>query len=95
MATISCGSSLHLVKEARAQRSFQEARELGAERYAPFEFYAAETRLMEAKRQAAHAEYGTAAQLSDAAERYSQNAIRIAKQARGNGGVARRGATPE
>lgn len=82
LSSSSCGSSLHLIKEQRAQRAFQEARELGAEEYAPYEFYAAQTRISEAKRQAAAAEYGTAAQLSQEASVFAEQAIAISKNAR-------------
>ena len=77
-----CGSAVHLVKERRAQRHFEEARELGAEQFAPYEYYSAKVRIAEAKRQAAYAEYGTAGRLSDEAAEFSLEAVQIAKKAR-------------
>lgn len=77
-----CGNSLYLVQVSRAERVFQEAKELGAERHAPYEYYSAKVRLEEAKRQAAEAEYGNAADLSDEATDFSSKAIAIAKKAK-------------
>ncbi len=77
-----CGNSLYLVQVSRAERNFQEAKELGAERYAPYEYYSAKVRLEEAKRQAAEAEYGNASDLSDEATEFSSKAIVISKKAK-------------
>ncbi len=77
-----CGNTLYLVQVNRAEEAFEEARELGAEQYSPYEYYAAQARLEEAKIQAAQAEYGNASDLSDEATEYAEKAIVNAKKSR-------------
>ena len=77
-----CGNTLYLVQVNRAEEAFEEARELGAEQYSPYEYYAALARLKEAKVQAAQAEYGNASDLSDEATEYAEKAIVNAKKSR-------------
>ncbi len=74
-----------------AERSFEEARELGAEQLSPYEYYAAEARLKEAKVQAAEAEYGNASALSDEAAELANKAIRNTKASRESRGEPTRG----
>lgn len=85
-----CGNTLYLVKVNEAEEDLQEAQEIGAEQYAPYEYYSAETRLKEAKKQAAQAEYGNASQLSNEASLYALSAIKKSKQIRES-----RGAPPQ
>lgn len=80
--SVGCGNTLYLVEVNNAEEDLQEAKELGAERYAPYEYYAAEARLDEAKEQAAQAEYGNASQLSDEASILAESAIVKSKKAR-------------
>lgn len=80
--TTGCGNTLYLVQVSQAEEAFEEARELGAEQYSPYEYYAAEVRLKEAKMQAAQAEYGNASDLSDEATGYAEKAIVNAKKSR-------------
>lgn len=71
-----------MVQVSQAEEAFEEARELGAEQYSPYEYYAAEARLEEAKVQAAQAEYGNASDLSDEATDYAEKAIVNSKKSR-------------
>jgi hypothetical protein len=82
LATSGCGNSVYLVRVAQAEKSFEEAKELGAEQSAPYEYYSAEVRIAEAQRQAAQAEYGNAAHLSREARGYSILAIEKAKKSK-------------
>lgn len=79
---IGCGNTLYLVRVSEAEEEFQEAHELGAEKHAPYEYYAAKERLKEAKVQAAHAEYGNASTLSLEATDYARDASEKTKIAR-------------
>jgi len=72
----------------QAEQAFEEARELGAEQYFPYEFYSAEARLKEAKVQAAQAEYGNASDLSHEAREFAHRAIIKAKKGRNLSGAA-------
>ena len=76
---VGCGNTLYAIKIGRASGSFEEARTLGAEHRAPYEYYAAKVRLDEARRQAAKAEYGDATELADEADEFSRQAIRKMK----------------
>jgi len=80
-----CGNTLYLVQVNRAERHFQEAQELGAEKHAPYEYYSAQARINEAHRQAAQAEYGPASDLSDEAYDYAIKAINLCKTKRKSG----------
>ncbi len=77
-----CGNTLYLVKVNQAEKDFREAQELGAEQHAPYEYYSAKARLQEAKVQAAQAEYGPAAELSDEADDFAIKAVNVAKTKR-------------
>ncbi len=82
IALSGCGNTLYLVQVSQAEEAFEEAKELGAEKVAPYEFYGAEARLKEAREQAAHAEYGNAAKLSDEATALANRAVLLTKNSR-------------
>lgn len=75
-----CGNSVYLLRVSQAEEAFEEAKSLGAEESAPYEYYSAKLRIEEAKRQAAQAEYGNAAHLSREARGYSVLAIERTKK---------------
>jgi hypothetical protein len=75
-----CGNSVYLVRVSQAEEAFEEAKSLGAEESAPYEYYSAKLRIEEARRQAAQAEYGNAAHLSREARGYSVLAIERTKK---------------
>ncbi len=77
-----CGNTVYLVEVRRAEQHFREAKELGAEEHAPYEYYSAKARIEEAHVQAAHAEYGPASHLSHEANQFAIQAIDAAKKAR-------------
>jgi hypothetical protein len=76
-----CGHILTTVQASSAQNRFDEARELGAEEHAPYEFYLAREHLEKAKSEAAEADYEDAARLSSAAEQYATRAIELTRAA--------------
>lgn len=76
-----CGHTLYAIEVNAASSKFEEARELGAEQYAPYEFYMAKEHLEKARTEAAEADYGDAADLSQAAEEYAEKAVTLARQA--------------
>jgi hypothetical protein len=84
-ALVGCGNGLYALRINSASGRFEEARTIGAEQEAPYEYYAAEVRLEEARRQAARAEYGTAANLAHEAERYAAKAITKTRNAKAGG----------
>lgn len=82
LGAVGCGSTVYLVEVRHAERHFEEARELGAEAHAPYEYYSAKVRIDQAKRQAAIAEYGAAAKLSERADDFALQAIQKTKKSR-------------
>jgi len=82
---VGCGNGLYALRINAASGRFEEARTMGAEQVAPYEYYSAEARLEEARRQAARAEYGNAASLAQEAERYAAKAITKTRNAKAGG----------
>lgn len=76
-----CGHTVYAIQVNAASSKFEEARELGAEQYAPYEYYMAKEHLQKARTEAAEADYGDAADLSETAEEYADKAITLARQA--------------
>jgi hypothetical protein len=79
--TTGCGHTLYAIGVNAASSKFEEARELGAEQYAPYEYYMAKEHLEKARSEAAEADYGDAADLSQTAEEYAEKAITLSRQA--------------
>jgi hypothetical protein len=76
-----CGNVLYAVESSSAAKRLEEARELGAEEYAAYEYYMAREHLEKAKLEAAEADYGDATRLSGAAEKYASKAIELTREA--------------
>lgn len=87
IACTGCGSTLYSIHASTAQQRLAEAKELGAEDLAPYEFHAAHAHLEKAETEAAEADFGDAITLAEQSAEYSARAIELSR-------VARRGATP-
>src|SRR5262245_19423931 len=70
-----CGGVYYAVSINAAQARLEQAREMGAESTAPYEYYYAKEHLREAQLQASEASYGDAASYAETAETYAQKAI--------------------
>lgn len=70
-----CGSVFYTVSINAAQTKLEQAREMGAETKAPFEYYYAREHLRQAQVEAAEASYSDAASMAETAETYAQKAI--------------------
>ena len=81
MSAAGCGHAVYVIEVNAASSKFEEARELGAEQYAPYEYYMAKEHLEKARTEAAEADYGDASDLSGTAEEYADKAITLARQA--------------
>ncbi len=77
----SCGNTLYAVQANSASGKLEEARELGAEELAPYEYYYAKEHLQKAQSEAAEADYSDAVDLAATSEEYSEKAIRLAREA--------------
>ncbi|MBX3230826.1 MAG: DUF4398 domain-containing protein [Labilithrix sp.] len=70
-----CGSVYYAINVNAAEAKLEQAREMGAEKAAPYEYYYAKEHLHEARVHASEASYGDAANLAETAETYAQKAI--------------------
>lgn len=72
---IGCGGMYYTVSINAAQTRLEQAREMGAETKAPFEYYYAREHFRQAQVEAAEASYSDAASMAETAETYAQKAI--------------------
>jgi hypothetical protein len=77
-----CGSVYYNVTANAAEARLEQARQMGAENVAPYEYYYAREHLQQAKVEAAEASYGDAAEYAETAERYAQKAIDLVQRQR-------------
>ena len=75
LALSGCGSVYYTVSVNAAQTRLEQARQMGAESKAPFEYYYAREHLRQAQVEAAEASYSDAASYAETAETYAQRAI--------------------
>ena len=81
-----CGNTLYAIQANAASSKLEEAKELGAEKFAPYEYYFAKAHLDKAQTEAAEADYGDAANLAETAEEFADKAIRLSRDAHRRGG---------
>lgn len=75
-----CGGVHYAVVVTGASGRLAEAREMGAEQSAPFEYYYAKAHLEQAQVEAASASYSDAAKFAETADEYALKAIEATKQ---------------
>lgn len=76
-----CGGFFYALEASAASSRIEEAQALGAEKYAPYEYYYAYEHLWKAMEEASSADYGDALDFADAAEKSANKAILLSKQA--------------
>ncbi|HEX7602326.1 MAG TPA: DUF4398 domain-containing protein [Polyangiaceae bacterium] len=81
LGTTGCGGALYAITASSASSKLETARALGAERYAPYEYWYANEHLWKAMEEASSAEYGDALNLADTAEEYADKAVTLSRQA--------------
>ena len=81
-----CGGFFYALEASAASSRIEEAQALGAEKYAPYEYYYAYEHLWKAMEEASSADYGDALDFADAAEKSANKAILLSKQAHGGAG---------
>jgi hypothetical protein len=74
-AASGCGGVYYTVSMNQASSKLEQARQMGAEKNAPFEYTFAQEHLRQARVEAAEASYGDAASYAETAELYAQKAI--------------------
>ena len=81
-AVTGCGGIYYAVNVGGASSRLEEAKALGAEQLAPYEYYYAQAHLERAQIEASEASYSDAANYAQTAEEYAGKAIELAKSAR-------------
>jgi sulfur transfer complex TusBCD TusB component (DsrH family) len=81
LAMAGCGNTLYAIQANSASSKLEEAHELGAEQYAPYEYFYAKEHLQKARSEAAEADYGDAVDLAETSEEYADKAIRLTREA--------------
>jgi len=82
----SCGGALYSVQINGVASKVAEAKELGAEKLAPYEYHYANEHLQKAMSEASEGDYSDAIQFADVAEEYANKAIQLSKEAHRGGG---------
>jgi hypothetical protein len=81
LGTTGCGNFFYAIYAGGATSKIETAQQLGAEKYAPYEYYFAREHLVKAMEVAAVADYGDAIDLADEADKSAEKAITLSKQA--------------
>ena len=81
LAVSGCGGVLYAAQAGGAAAKLEQAKEVGAEERAPYEYYVAREHMTKASEEASQGDYGDAADLAEIAEEYADKAIRLAREA--------------
>jgi hypothetical protein len=76
-----CGNTLYAVQVNAASSKLEEAAELGAEEYAPYEYWFARQHIDKAQTEASEGDYSDAVKLAEIGEEYADKAIQLARDA--------------
>ena len=76
-----CGGVLYSVQMNGVASRVAEAKALGAEKLAPYEYYYANEHLQKAMSEASEGDYSDAVQFAEVAEEYASKAIQLSKEA--------------
>lgn len=80
LGTTGCGGFFYGIYAGGATSKLEAAEQLGAEKYAPYEYTYAREHLQKAMEEAASANYGDAIDLVNEADKYADKAIVLSKQ---------------
>jgi hypothetical protein len=86
MAPTGCGGTLYLTHVNGAANKVAQAKEMGAEKLAAYEYYYASEHLTKAMSEASEGDYSDAIEFADTAEQYADKAIKLSREARGGAG---------
>jgi len=81
-----CGGALYAIQGSSAASRLEEAKALGAEQAAPYEYYYAREHMTKASEEAAQADYGDALDLAEVAEENADKAIKLTREAKRGAG---------
>src|SRR3954451_25068889 len=81
MSAAGCGGTLYAVQVDSASSKVAQAKELGAEKLAPYEYYYANEHLTKAMSEAAEGDYSGAIDFAGVAEEFADKAIKLSREA--------------
>lgn len=81
MLLAGCGGALYATHASSAESKLEQAKHLGAETLAPYEYYFAREHLEKAKSEAAEGDYSDAMSLAELAEEHADKAIKLSREA--------------
>jgi hypothetical protein len=81
ISSAGCGGMLYSMQVNGIATKVAEAKELGAEKLAPYEYYYANEHLQKAMTEAAEGDYSDAIHFADVADEYANKAIQLSKEA--------------
>lgn len=81
-----CVGTVYAVKANSAASNLEEARTLGADKSAEYEYWRAKAYLDKASEEAAEAEYGDAIDFADIADEAAEKAVTLAREAHRSAG---------
>jgi hypothetical protein len=84
-AVTGCGGIYYTISVNAAQSRLEQARQMGAEQQAPYEYYFAREHLRQAQVEATEASYSDAASYAETAELYAQKAIDVMQMQKKSG----------
>lgn len=76
-----CGGALYAVQVGSASSKVEQAKQLGADQLAPYEYFFAREHLQKAMSEASEGDYSDAISLAEIAEMQADKAIQIARDA--------------
>lgn len=79
LAAQGCGGVYYAATVNAASSRLEHAKEVGAEQYAPYEYYFAKEHLRQAQVEASEASYSDAAAYAETAEEYADKAIELSQ----------------
>jgi Domain of unknown function (DUF4398) len=79
--TTACGGVYYAATMGAASSRLEEAREIGAEQLAPYEYYYAKAHIEQAMVEASEGSYGDAAHYAESADEFAAKAIELAQSA--------------
>jgi hypothetical protein len=81
LASSGCVGTIYAVKANSAASKLEQAKTLGADQNAEYEYFYAKAYLTKAMEEAAQAEYGDAIDFANVAEDYADKAIALSREA--------------
>lgn len=81
LTLLGCGNAIYAVESSSAASKVEQARELGAEQLAAYEYYVALEYLKKARSEAAEADYGDAINFAETSRKHADKAIKLSRDA--------------